>query len=82
MKAIVPSMSEIVDNAGTDYRYRATGLKDEIAAAIAGQLAGVDYPNFKGAVAQRQGWQRADLYHDVWAVLYGLQDHYQNNHGW
>jgi 8-oxo-dGTP pyrophosphatase MutT (NUDIX family) len=33
----------------------------------------LDYPNFKDAVAQRQGRARADLYHEVWSVLYDLQ---------
>lgn len=72
LKEIVPSMGEIVENAGTDYRYRAIAPKNELAAAFAKLVDDIDYSNVKGAVAQRQGWQRADLYHDVWATLYRL----------
>lgn len=35
--------------------------------------ADLDYPNFKNAVAERQGWERADIYHDVWQVMWEYQ---------
>jgi hypothetical protein len=34
---------------------------------------GIDYPNFKSAIAARQGPERAHLYADVWTVMYELQ---------
>jgi hypothetical protein len=33
----------------------------------------LDYSNFKDAVAQRQGLERADIYHDVWSVMWEFQ---------
>lgn len=33
----------------------------------------IDYPNFKSAVAERQGSSRADIYHDVWATMWEFQ---------
>ena len=64
---------ELLENAGSDYRWRAfVGRADweRVAAALA---AGIDYPNFKNAVAERQGHERAGCYHDVWAVMHRLQ---------
>jgi hypothetical protein len=34
----------------------------------------LDYPNFKNAVAERQGLERADIYHDVWQVMWEFQE--------
>ncbi len=40
----------------------------------AAQLAGeIDYENFKNAVSDRQGSERAHLYHEVWHTLLELQ---------
>jgi len=38
-------------------------------------VADLDYPNFKDAVAERQGRSRADVYHDVWATMAEVQQH-------
>lgn len=64
---------ELHENAGSDYRWRAYVFRSDwehIAAALA---ASIDYPNFKDAVAERQGPDRIELYHDVWAVMHRLQ---------
>ena len=43
-------------------------------ASAAAQLArAIDYPNFKNAVADRQGFERAHMYSGVWGLLRGLQ---------
>ncbi len=42
-----------------------------MAAALAKEI---DYPNFKNAVAERQGTGRAHVYSDVWVTLLGLQE--------
>ncbi len=76
----LPTMGEITENEGSDYRYRAVADRQAISAAMQQAVTDIDYANFKNAVAQEQGWQRADRYHDVWAVLYGLQDR-ESNHG-
>ncbi len=36
--------------------------------------AEIDYPNFKSAVAERQGHGRAGRYMRVWSELLGLQE--------
>ncbi len=59
--------------AGTDYRYRATAPREAIAKALARMVEGLQYSNFKNEVAKRQGHARAELYHDVWDVLYRMQ---------
>ncbi len=64
---------ELHENAGSDYRWRAFVARREWETAAAALAAGIDYPNFKEAVADRQGRDRAALYHDVWAVMYRLQ---------
>lgn len=68
----LPDM-EIIENAGTDYRFRAIVARDEWEHAAAAMTAGIDYPNFKSAVAERQGHDRARVYHKVWSVMLGLQ---------
>ena len=64
---------EIVENGGTDYAFRAFVSRDEWEHAAQQMAADIDYPNFKDAVAARQGYARADVYHDVWATMYRLQ---------
>lgn len=56
-----------------DYAYRATVTRERWSACL-GQLASeIDYPNFKDAVAARQGYERAATYHRVWSDLAALQ---------
>jgi len=74
-------MGEITENEGSDYRYRAVADRKALSAAVAKAVAGINYANFKNAVASEQGWERADRYHDVWAALYGLQDQRRDHHG-
>jgi 8-oxo-dGTP pyrophosphatase MutT (NUDIX family) len=69
----LPSLGSITASTNTDYRYRATAPKADVAAAMAKIVGALDYDNFKNAVAKRQGQKRAKLYHDVWDVLYTMQ---------
>src|SRR3954447_12316660 len=64
---------EIVEGAGTDYRYRGFVARADFEPVAAKLVAAIDYPNFKDAVAERQGSSRAHVYSDVWSVLYKLQ---------
>lgn len=64
---------EIVEGAGTDYRYRAYVRRADFERVAAGMAADIDYSNFKNAVAARQGAERAHTYGDVWSTLYELQ---------
>ena len=70
---VLPGMGAILENAGSDYRFRAVAPRKEVAAAMAEMVMQLDYDNFKNAVAKRQGKPRAHVYGEVWSVLYGLQ---------
>jgi hypothetical protein len=72
-KQCLPSLSEIVDGGGTDYRYRSKALRSDIGNALAGMVQSLDYDNFKDEVARKQGKKRAEVYGRVWSTLYDLQ---------
>lgn len=69
----LPELGTIQESAVNDYRFRAVAPQAAVAQAMARLVQDLDYNNFKDAVAQRQGQARADVYHDVWSVLYSLQ---------
>ncbi|OYX48786.1 MAG: hypothetical protein B7Y90_09055 [Alphaproteobacteria bacterium 32-64-14] len=69
-----PSLGRIRESDDTDYRYRATAKRTDVADAVAQMIAGLRYSNFKSEVAVQQGLERAHLYHDVWDALHRLQD--------
>ena len=64
----------IVESPDADYRWRAKVDRAAWVAAVAHVAGEVDYPNFKPAVAERQGWERSEPLHDVWSTLRRLQD--------
>ena len=64
---------EILRTEHTDYRFRAFVSRDEWTRAAQALAADVDYPNFKSAVAQRQGHARASRYGRVWQIMHDLQ---------
>lgn len=76
------TMGEIIEHEGSDYRFRAVADRDAVSDAMKQAVADIDYSNFKNAVAEEQGCERADRYNDVWAILYGLQDQHPSHHGW
>jgi len=57
-----------------DYRFRTSVPFPVLAAELARQAAAIDYPNFKDAVAARQGYERARRYGRVWSVMHELQE--------
>jgi hypothetical protein len=69
----LPEMQEIAANAGSDYKYRAKVPSEALAKALKQIVLELDYGNFKNSVAESQGTERAHLYHEVWDVLYRLQ---------
>ena len=69
IRRYLPSMGPIVEGTGTDYPYRAQASPDALAAGVARIVEDIDYPNFKDMVADRQGFERAHVYGDVWSVL-------------
>ena len=66
-------MGTIKESTESDYRFRAVAPRQQVAAAMAKMVEALEYDNVKAAVAQQQGYARANLYHDVWAVLQRLQ---------
>lgn len=65
---------DILEWEGSDYRFRLVASRDDWA-RVAGELgAGIDYANFKDAVAEGQGESRARLYSRVWQAMFALQD--------
>lgn len=68
----LPSMGPIRSHEGTDYPYRATVEAVALGTAVARMMEDLDYPNFKDAVAARQGHERARVYGKVWSALYDL----------
>lgn len=73
-KSFCPSLGRIRISGDTDYRFRATANRADVGQALLQAIKALDYENFKSEVAAHQGIQRANLYHDVWAVLHRMQD--------
>ncbi len=68
--------AEILENTGTDYRFRVFASKS-VWMDVVSQLAGeTDYDNFKSAVSRHLGTDGADYIHalhSVWSTMYNLQ---------
>lgn len=69
----LPELGEIKESLDTDYRYRAVAPKEAVSRAAGRLVTDLNYSNFKNEVARRQGYERADVYGDVWQALYRLQ---------
>jgi hypothetical protein len=63
-----------VETPERDYRFRTSVPFGVLAADLAFEAQAIDYPNFKAAVAERQGHDRAARYGQVWAVMRDLQE--------
>lgn len=63
------TLGPIEVGAGSDYPYRARISSKDLADAVARMVEDIDYSNFKDAVAERQGRERAHVYGEVWGVL-------------
>ena len=68
----IPAL-EPFEDPEADYRHRAVVSRAEWVAALAQLVADLDYDNFKNAVAERQGAERAAIYGVVWRELLRLQ---------
>lgn len=69
IEAIFPD-ADVIEGAGTDYRYRARIDRELVAQAMADQVRAVTYPNFKSTVKDRE---RHDAYMDVWNAMMRFQ---------
>ncbi|NLY28157.1 MAG: hypothetical protein GX049_11545 [Alcaligenaceae bacterium] len=79
-RTVLPTLGPTQTSLGTDYRFRAIAPREDVARALGELALRTTYSNFKDAVAQQQGPQRAALYHEVWDVLYTLQDTTPDTH--
>lgn len=68
----IPALEPFEDPTA-DYRHRAVVSRVEWRAAVAQLVTGIDYDNFKDAVAARQGTERSRLYGRIWSILLDLQ---------
>ena len=68
----IPTLEPFEDRTA-DYRHRAVVSRAEWVAALAQLATDLDYDNFKNAVAERQGHERAALYGVLWGELRRLQ---------
>jgi hypothetical protein len=59
---------EISETPQRDYRWRAAVSRSAWSAALVLLAGEIDYPNFKAAVATRQGAERAHIYGNIWAT--------------
>jgi hypothetical protein len=73
LRALIPELSDIQEDAKADYRFRVTASRESIATAVAGMVRTLSYPNFKDRIAEVQGDERAAIYHGVWSAFRRLQ---------
>ncbi len=66
---VLPSLGSTLDHAGTDYPYRATVARADLAAAMAKLVQGLDYENFKDEVMAELGLPREQQCMKVWSIM-------------
>lgn len=64
---------EILSDPGTDYPFRIVIQSKDLAAAMQKIVLDIDYSNFKDAVTETEGPERASIYASVWMELFRLQ---------
>jgi hypothetical protein len=69
----LPGLGEITKSEVTDYRYRAKVSPAELAETMGKIIRDITYDNFKNSVADKQGSQRAQIYHKVWENLIAFE---------
>lgn len=69
IEAVFPD-ADVNQSMATDYRYRAVVSRDLVAAALASQVYGMDYSNFKNEVRDRR---LHDAFARIWSVMASLQ---------
>lgn len=72
LRGQIPDL-EPFEDPDADYRWRAVVERSAWARALAELGEAIDYDNFKSAVGDRQGRERARLYGRIWGELLSLQ---------
>jgi hypothetical protein len=65
--------AEVIANAGSDYLFRATVSRLEVANVIANRIEHIEYSNFKGSVKNKP---LHDAYMKFWGIMIQLQDRF------
>ncbi len=63
--------TEVVEEAGSDYRFRAFVPRPQVADAFSQRLLDIDSGNFKNSVHETK---RHEAHFDVWRTMHGLQE--------
>ena len=63
---------EVIENAGTDYRWRTFIDRKAFSALVAGRIDKMDYTNFKDSV---KNTDLHEMYFDFWELHRRYQDH-------
>lgn len=69
----LPSLSESMHLPGRDYPWRAFTTHDAFAEGAARLARSIDYSNFKDAVHERRGHDRASVYAKVWSACLAIE---------
>jgi hypothetical protein len=64
---------KVVKGGGTDYPFRMRMSRGAWDHALVQMAERIDYTNFKNAVLQRQGQERAHVYARIWGALLALE---------
>ena len=70
LEALFPD-ADVVENAGTDYQFRAVIPQLDVINVVSRELIELDYPNHKGATKDDA---LHDAYMSVWSAMARLQD--------
>ncbi len=75
LKALAHLDNEILENAGTDYRYRMILNAEDWSRALGSLGASIDYSNFKNRIGELpdQGGKSA-AYHQIWTTLLAVKE--------
>jgi hypothetical protein len=69
----LPEMSEIEGTPDRDYAWRGRVSREDLGHGLARIAQDITYANFETEVAQRMGYARELIYHDVYETLAALQ---------
>jgi len=62
--------ADVLETPDADYRYRAALSRQEVAAAVAKAVLGIDYGNFKDSISDKR---RKSFYMMVWHAMFEMQ---------
>lgn len=70
IEAVFPD-AEVIEGAGTDYRFRAKVPREVVAKAMFDRVMSLNASNFKASVKNRK---RYDVYMEVWDAMFRYQE--------